>query len=252
MRSVRVIPVLLLRNNGLVKTVKFKDPVYIGDPINAIKIFNEKEVDELVFLDMEVTKNGGEPDYQLLQEFASEAFFPLAYGGGIHTLEQAKRIFRIGVEKIVLSSSAISDPKLVREIADFSGSSSVVVCIDVKKSLFGAHKIFPRNGQKLDNPDPFDMAKSMEQLGAGEIIVNSVDLDGTMLGYDYELIKKMKKVVGIPVVSLGGAGSLSDFKRAVESGASAVAAGSFFVFFGKLKGVLITYPSSRDLDATFE
>jgi cyclase len=252
MRSVRVIPALLLKNSGLVKTVKFKEPVYIGDPINAIKIFNEKEVDELVFLDMEITQKGREPDYKLLQEFASEAFFPLAYGGGVSTLDQAKRIFRIGVEKIVLSSAAISNPQLVREISDYSGSSSVVVCIDVKKSLFGAHKIFPRNGQKLENSDPFDMAKAMEDLGAGEIIVNSVDLDGTMAGYDYGLIGKMSEAVSIPVVALGGAGSLGDLKHAVESGASAVAAGSFFVFFGKLKGVLITYPSSSDLDSTFE
>lgn len=252
MRSVRVIPALLLKNNGLVKTVKFKNPVYIGDPINAIKIFNEKEVDELVFLDMEITRTGGEPDYKLLQEFASEAFFPLAYGGGISRLEQAKRIFRIGVEKIVLSSAAISNPELVKEIASHAGSSSVVVCIDVKKSVLGTHKIFNRNGEKLQNPNPFDMAKSMQELGAGEIIVNSVDLDGTMSGYDYELIRKMKDAVTIPVVALGGAGSLRDFKRAAESGASAVAAGSFFVFFGKLKGVLITYPSSRNLDSTFQ
>lgn len=252
MRSLRVIPVLLLKNNGLVKTVKFKNPVYVGDPINAIKIFNEKEVDELVFLDMEVTQKGGEPDYKLLQEFASEAFFPLAYGGGIRTLDQAKRIFRIGVEKIVLSSAAISNPSLVREIANYAGSSSVVICIDIKKTLFGAYNIFHRNGQKLENSNPFDMAKSMEGLGAGEIIVNSVDLDGTMSGYDCELIKKMSEVVSVPVVALGGAGSLNDLKLAAESGASAVAAGSFFVFFGKLKGVLITYPSTKDLDSAFD
>ena len=252
MRSLRVIPVLLLKNHGLVKTVKFKNPVYVGDPINAIKIFNEKEVDELVFLDMEVTQKGGEPDYKLLQEFASEAFFPLAYGGGIRTLDQAKRIFRIGVEKIVLSSAAISNPSLVREIANYAGSSSVVICIDIKKTLFGAYNIFHRNGQKLENSNPFDMAKSMEGLGAGEIIVNSVDLDGTMSGYDCELIKKMSEVVSVPVVALGGAGSLNDLKLAAESGASAVAAGSFFVFFGKLKGVLITYPSTKDLDSAFD
>jgi len=252
MRSTRVIPALLLKNNGLVKTVKFKDPVYIGDPINAIKIFNEKEVDELCFLDMEITQKRGEPDYKLLREFASEAFFPLAYGGGIRTLEQAKRVFRIGVEKIVLSSAAISNPKLVREIAEYSGSSSVVICIDIKKTLFGSHKIFPRDGQQLDISDPFEFAKTMQELGAGEILINSVDLDGTMRGYDYELIRKMSEAVSIPVVALGGAGSLGDLKRAAENGASGVAAGSFFVFFGKLKGVLITYPLSSVLDSTFE
>ena len=252
MRSTRVIPALLLKNNGLVKTFKFKKPIYVGDPINAIKIFNEKEVDELVFLDIQASKLKREPDYDLLKEFASEAFFPLAYGGGINSVEQAKKIFRIGVEKIVLSSAAISNPKLISEISSYSGSSSVVVCLDIKKSFFGKYKIFNRINQKLVCKDPFDMAMMAEDLGAGEIIINSVDLDGDMNGYDYELIEKMRSKISIPIVALGGAGKLDHFKEAVKRGATAVAAGSFFVFFGKLKGVLITYPTSHDLDNLFK
>ncbi len=251
MRTVRVIPSLLLKAGGLVKTKKFKNPVYIGDPINAIKIFNEKEIDELVFLNIEATQNNIEPDYQLIEEFASEAFFPMAYGGGIKSLAQAKRILRIGIEKIILSTAALETPNLITEIADYAGSSSVVVCLDVKKNILGQHTVFSHAGLKLDNTDVVSVAKNIERLKAGEIILHAIDKEGMQTGYDIDLLTKVAKEVRIPIVALGGANGLQDFNEAVKAGASAVSAGSYFVFYGKHQAVLLTYPMEAELEHIF-
>lgn len=248
MRRTRVIPTLLMMAGGLVKTKKFTSPTYVGDPTNAIKIFNEKEIDELVFLDIAATREGKEPDYDLIEEFASEAFFPMAYGGGIKTLEQAKRILRIGVEKIVLGDSALRQPELITEIADFAGSSSVVVCLDCKKGTFGKSKVHSYTGFKSMETDAVKIAKAIQSFKAGEIILQAVDRDGMRRGYDIDLISRVCDEVDIPVVALGGANDLDDLARAHAAGASAVSAGSFFVFYGKHQAVLITYPNETELE----
>ncbi|WOD12589.1 AglZ/HisF2 family acetamidino modification protein [Pseudomonas sp. NyZ704] len=240
----RIIPCLLIQNRGLVKTVKFKSPVYVGDPVNAIKIFNEKEVDELVLLDIKASELGVEPDYELIAEVAGECFMPVCYGGGIRNLEQAKRIFSSGIEKISLNSAAIEEPNLIRRIADIYGSQSVVVSIDCKKSIFGKYSVMTRSGTKNMKLDPAEWAVTVEGAGAGEIFLNSIDRDGTMRGYDIDLVKAVTSVVSIPVIACGGAGSLQDLVEPIDlAGASAVAAGSLFVFHGKRKAVLINYPS---------
>ena len=248
MRRTRVIPTLLMTDGGLVKTKQFTDPTYVGDPTNAIKIFNEKEIDELVIIDITATIEGREPDYDLIEEFASEAFFPLAYGGGIKTLEQAKRILRIGVEKIVLGDAALRQPALISEIADFAGSSSVVVCLDCKKGTFGKSKTYSYTGLKGIETDAAEMARIIQSFKAGEIILQSVDCDGTRRGYDVDLISRVCKKVDIPVVALGGANSIDDLVKGHSAGASALSAGSFFIFYGKHQAVLITYPSEVELE----
>ena len=248
MRRTRVIPTLLMTDGGLVKTKKFADPTYVGDPTNAIKIFNEKEIDELVFLDITATRECREPDYDLIEEFASEAFFPLAYGGGITTLVQAKNILRIGVEKIVLGDAALRQPALITEIADFAGSSSVVVCLDCKKGTFGKSKIYSYTGHTGITTDVAEMAKKIQSFKAGEIILQAVDRDGTRSGYDIDLISRVSKEVDIPVVALGGANDIDDLAKAYFAGASALSAGSFFVFYGKHQAVLITYPNEVELE----
>lgn len=251
MRRQRVIPALLLSAGGLVKTREFKQPIYVGDPINAIRIFNDKEVDELVFLDISASKEGLEPNYDLIEEFASEAFFPLSYGGGISSLEQAKRILRIGIEKVVLGNTALDNPRLVQEIANFAGSSSVSVCIDVKKNFFGNDVVHSHASLKNFEKNPVYLAEVFQNLGAGEIILQSVDRDGRRTGYDLSLISKVVQKVDIPLVALGGANGLSDFYTAVEAGASAVSAGSYFIFFGKHQAVLITYPDQEEITELF-
>ena len=248
MRRTRVIPTLLLQDNGLVKTEKFKNAKYVGDPINAIKIFNKKEIDELVFLDIQASRLNKEPDYELIKEFASEAFFPIAYGGGIKNIDQAKKILRIGIEKVVISSSALTNPKLITEIANYAGSSSVVICMDVKRTLFKGHKVVSKNINKSMPDDPAKLIKELVTRGAGEIILHSVDKEGTYTGYDLELITKMSKIVDVPLVALGGARGIDDFKMAVKHGASAVAAGNLFIYFGKHRAVLITYPNEIELE----
>lgn len=247
MRRTRVIPTLLMMEGGLVKTKKFASPTYVGDPTNAVKIFNEKEIDELAFLDIAATQKSKEPDYDLIEEFASEAFFPLAYGGGINTLEQAKRILRIGVEKIVLGDAALRRPELITEIADFAGSSSVVVCLDCKKGTFGKSKVHSYTGFKGMETDAVEMAKKLQSFKAGEIILQAVDRDGMRSGYDIDLISRVCGEVDIPVVALGGANDLDDLAKAHAAGASALSAGSFFIFYGKHQAVLITYPSETEL-----
>jgi cyclase len=253
MISYRVIPVLLLSEGGLVKSERFKKPTYVGDPINAIRIFNEKEVDELVFLDIDASKEGRGPDFRLLKKIASECFMPLGYGGGITSIDEVKRIFSIGIEKIILNSIVFDKPELVHSAAKEAGSQSVVVSIDYKKNMFGKNKVFSHAKKKTPLISIEDFAVKMEDLGAGEIILNSVDNDGLMNGYDIEMIASIANKVQIPVVACGGAGNLEHLNAAVNLGkASAVAAGSMFVFHGPHKAVLINYPNQEKLSKIFE
>lgn len=244
----RVIPCLLLKGGGLVKTVQFKDPRYVGDPINAVKIFNDKECHELVFLDITATDQKRRPRFELIADIASECFMPFAYGGGIRNLEDVREILRLGVEKVVINSYFIENPAFVTEAAEVFGSQSIVVSIDAKKNFWGKYEAYTNSGMVNTKLDPAELAVKAEKFGAGEIIINSVDRDGTMKGYDIDLIKKVAEAVTIPVVALGGAGSSEDFGRAVKEGkASAVAAGSLFVFFGKHRAVMINFPGDEEL-----
>jgi cyclase len=252
MRIKRIIPCLLLRNNGLVKTIKFKDSIYIGDPINAVKIFNEKEVDELIFLDIDATRNKREPSFDLIQNIASECFMPFAYGGGIQTLNQIEKIIKSGAEKIVINTQAFLQRSLIKEAVERFGSSTIVVSMDVKKGFFEGNAVYINGGTKNTGKKPVEYAREMENMGVGEIMINSIDRDGMMEGYDIELIKEISNAVKIPVIACGGAGKLSDFREAIENGgASAVAAGSFFVFHGKRRAVLITYPNYTEISNLF-
>lgn len=248
----RVIPCLLLKGEGLVKTYKFKDPKYIGDSINAIRIFNEKEVDELLVLDITASKEGRHPNYSLIERFASECFIPLAYGGGIKTVEQARQLFSIGVEKICLQTSAIDDPTLITKLSDQFGSQSVLVSLDIKRNLFGQPQLFSSKLSKNLSIDWTGFLKKVVKAGAGEIVLNTVDRDGTMQGMDLDLIELASKMISVPIIAVGGVGSLTDIKAAISAGASAVAAGAFFVFHGPLRGVLITYPGYKELEILFE
>jgi cyclase len=237
----RVIPVLLLDNKRLVKTVQFKKPVYVGDPINAVRIFNEKDVDELVLLDISASKENRKPDFNLLEDIVSEAFMPIGYGGGIKSLEDARTLFSLGIEKVILNSLLIENEKEVEKLVSDYGSQSVVACIDFKKNLFGKKNPFFKGLSKTLSGDVLDFAKKMQNIGVGEIIIQSVDKDGTGTGYDLELLNLISKSVSVPVVIAGGAASGTDFKLALENGASAAAAGSMFVFNGKHRAVLISY-----------
>ena len=249
----RVIPCLLLKNNGLVKTIQFKDPKYLGDPINIVRIFNDKVVDELVFLDITATNENRPPSFDLLGKITSECFMPLGYGGGIRSMEDIRKLLQIGLEKIILNTASVENPGLIREAADYAGSSSVVVSMDVKESPDGKYEILTRGGKKKTGLDPFRQVVEVEKLGAGEILINSIDRDGTMKGYDIELIRRTAGAVNIPVVACGGAGKLQDLADVIRlGGASAAAAGSLFVFQGPLRGVLINYPSSKELNSLLE
>ncbi|MBT5551894.1 MAG: imidazole glycerol phosphate synthase subunit HisF [Nitrospina sp.] len=248
MLNSRVIPCLLLQNEGLIKTLKFAKPKYIGDPINAIRIFNDKEVDELIVLDIDASKDERDPNFTLIEKFASECFMPLCYGGGIRSVQQAQQLFALGIEKICLQTAALDDPKIITEIANRFGRQSVVASVDIKKNLLGEHQIYRSvDGKKVKQP----WLQCLQQLvnaGAGEVIVNSVDRDGTMAGMDLELIGEAASAVTVPLIAMGGAGSLSDMKSAINAGASAVSAGAFFVFQGPHRAVLITYPDYRELE----
>jgi cyclase len=244
----RVIPCLLLKNKGLVKTVKFKNPTYIGDPMNAIKIFNDLEADELVFLDITATNENRLLSLDLVERIAEEAFMPFAVGGGIKNLDEIKQILKTGAEKVIINTSSVTNPNLIREASDNFGNQSIIISIDVKKDIWKKNKVYINSGKRNTQLDPVEHAKKMEQLGAGEIIINSIDKDGTMAGYDIDLIGKVSESVQVPVVALGGAGSLNDFKEAIVNGhASAVAAGSMFVFHGPRRAVLINYPEKEDI-----
>lgn len=249
MLKTRVIPCLLLRNAGLVKTVKFKDPKYVGDPINAVKIFNEKEVDELVFLDITASSENKRPPFKVIEDIASECFMPLAYGGGIRSIEDIRSIFSLGVEKVVINSYAAERPEFIREAADIFGSQSIVVSIDVRRNLFGKYSVCTRSGTHNTGLEPAEYARKMVELGAGELMVYSIDRDGSQSGYEIELIKRVSNAVSVPVIACGGAGSVEHFREAVQDGgASAVAAGSMFVFHGKHRAVLINFPTQSQLE----
>jgi len=252
MLTTRVIPCLLLRNQGLVKTVKFRDPKYVGDPINAVKIFNDKEVDELLFLDITATVERKAPPMKVIAEIASECFMPLAYGGGIRSMEDVRQIFTVGVEKVCVNTHAVEDPEFIRQAADIFGSQSIVVSIDVKKSLFGKHEVHTHGGTRNTKLDPVEHAVRMEQLGAGELFLNSIDRDGTQQGFDIDLLRRVAAAVRIPVIACGGAGTVDHLRQAVkDGGASAVSAGSMFVFHGKHRAVLISYPGQDELKQAF-
>lgn len=245
----RVIPCLLIQNGKLVKTVNFKNPRYIGDPINAVKIFNDKEVDELIVLDITASLNGYEPNIDFIRDFASEAFMPFAYGGGVNSLKIAASLFRAGVEKVVVNSAAAKSPDLIKELSNHFGSQSIVVSIDAKKNLFGNYELFSHSATVRCKKPLIDFLQEIEMAGAGEIVVGSIDRDGTMEGYDNKLIKLVSDNVKIPVIAVGGAGKIEHFNTAFKTGgASAVAAGSFFIYHGKHKAVLISYPEREIID----
>jgi cyclase len=244
----RVIPCLLLHNGGLVKTRKFANPKYVGDPINAIRIFNEKEVDELVVLDISASKEKREPNYELIEQLAGECFMPLCYGGGIQTIEQARTLFGLGLEKIAVQSAALENLSLLTKIADQFGSQSVVISVDIKKNWRGMHGLFGAASGKASSRSWQDFIRQAVEAGAGEIMLNAVDRDGLMQGMDIELIKEASSIVPVPLIAVGGVGCLADIKAAVGAGASAVAAGAFFVYQGPHRAVLITYPNYQELE----
>lgn len=248
----RIIPCLLIKEEGLVKTEKFENPTYIGDPVNTVKLFNDKEADELILLDIDATKNDLEPNYKLISQIANECRMPLCYGGGIKTLEQAKKIIGLGVEKLAISSAALSDHKIIHSIANEVGSQSVSVVLDLKKKLFGEYEVFTHNGTKRLKKNPFDLIPEIESMGAGEIIINSIDNDGKMKGYDLNLAKKIRKTTNIQLSILGGAGNLDDIRALIkECGIIGAIAGSLFIFKGRFKAVLINYPSATDKQDLF-
>jgi cyclase len=249
----RVIPCLLLRDNGLVKTAKFKDPKYVGDPINAVKIFNDKEVDELIFLDITASREGRRPNFKLISDLASECFMPFAYGGGITTLDEVRELFQIGVEKIVINTSARRDPGFVRKAVELFGGQSIVVSLDVKRNLFGKYELFAHNQGTTLKQDVFTFLREMQSAGAGEIFLTSVDRDGTAKGYDLDLVRRVTSAVTVPVIAAGGAGTVQDIRTVIhEGGASAAAAGSLFVFHGVHRAVLITYLSPDELNTVIQ
>jgi cyclase len=250
MLKTRVIPTLLLRGAGLVKTTAFRNPVYVGDPINAIRIFNDKEVDELVLLDITASRSNKGPAFSTIENIASECFMPVAYGGGISTVDEIRRILSAGIEKVVINTAALANPGLVREAVREFGSQAIVVSIDVKRKWLGRYEVYGDGGSRATGQEPVPYARQMQDLGAGEILLTAIDRDGTMKGYDIELIAKVAAAVGIPVIASGGAGAIADFGLAAkQGGAAAVAAGAMFVFQGPHRAVLITYPSQAALSA---
>ncbi len=249
----RIIPCLLVHNKGLVKTVKFKDPKYLGDPINAVRIFNEKEVDELMVIDIDATVEQHGPDYKMIEHLAAECRMPLCYGGGIKNLEQAQKIFSLGVEKIALSSVAIENPSIIKSMSEKVGNQSVVVVLDVKKkNCSSEYELYIHNGTISTGKNPVNFAIEMQELGAGEIVINSIDQDGIMKGYDLNIINQIRNVISIPLTVMGGAGSLDDVRTVIKQyGIIGVAAGSMFVFKGKFRAVLINYPSHIEKASLF-
>lgn len=245
MRRVRVIPTLLMQDGGLVKSIRFKNHKYVGDPINAVKIFNEKGADEIVLLDRSASTLG--PNIHKIRDIASEAFMPMGYGGGITSLDQIRQLILGGVEKVILNTIAYKQPSLITEGAKYVGSQSIVVAIDVKENWLNKYNVYINNGSKNTGLDPLHYARMAELAGAGELLLTSMDRDGTFEGYDYELINAVSKAVSIPVVASGGANSLFNFQEAIRNGASAVAAGSLFVFQLPHRAVLISYPSETEL-----
>ncbi|HLW23997.1 MAG TPA: AglZ/HisF2 family acetamidino modification protein [Steroidobacteraceae bacterium] len=243
----RLIPCLQVADGSLCKTRRFKNPIYLGDPINAVRIFNDLDCDELIVVDIRATIEGREPDYGLIEEFASEAFMPLAYGGGIDSIEQIRRILSIGIEKVVIGSAALEGP-LISEAAAVFGSQSIVVAIDARKTLFGRREVYVRSGTQGTGLDPCAYAADLEQRGAGELFVQSIDLESTRAGYDLDLMTRVSRAVRIPVIACGGAGTLEDIRRLMHStGVAAAAAGTMFVLHGKHNAPLISYPRSAEI-----
>ncbi|NLW77591.1 MAG: imidazole glycerol phosphate synthase subunit HisF [Methanomicrobiales archaeon] len=256
----RIIPALLLKDKGLVKTTGFSNPKYIGDPVNAVRIFNEKEADELVFLDIEISRESGNPEekkfkkieYELIQQISEECLMPLSYGGGIQSIEQITRLFRIGIEKVIINTQAYEEPGFIREASKKFGSQSIIVAIDAKKIETGRYHLFTHGGTRDTRVEVSSYAKQMEEEGAGEILVNSIDQDGEMRGYEIDLIKRVTNAVSIPVIACGGAGCLTHmYDTYVKGNVAALAAGSLFVYHGKFRAVLINYPSRKMLEETF-
>lgn len=255
MRRIRVIPTLLMAQSrgGLVKGRRFRDHVYIGDPINAVKVFNDKGVDEIAILDIEATREKRAPDQAWIEEVCGEAFMPLAYGGGIASVDQAKEILRRGAEKVIVNASALRSLDFVREVAHRVGSQSVVVSIDVKRTLLSGQRVFAQCGTRDTGLDPIDFAVRAAAAGAGEILLTSIDREGSLGGYDIDLLRRATSAVPVPIIASGGAGTVDHLVAAVrDGGASAVAAGSMFVFMGPRRGVLINYPSPAELERLFQ
>ena len=248
MLRTRVIPCLLLRRGGLVKTIKFNQSTYIGDPINAVKIFNDKEVDELIFLDIDASKKGSSPDFSLIGDLASECFMPFAYGGGVSSLEHIEKILTLGVEKIVINTALLKSPDFVREACRVYGSSTIIASIDVNRNFFGKTRVYDHTKKKNLEFGPIEYAKRIESYGIGEIFVNVVYKDGTFSGYDEILLNEISNAVSVPVIACGGASSISDFGSLIKnSSVSGVAAGSLFVYQGPHRAVLISYPPMDEL-----
>lgn len=249
----RIMPVLLMQGDGLLyKTRKFKEPKYVGDPRIAVKIFNDKGADEVVLLDIKATAEHRAPNFSLIEEIASEAFMPMAYGGGITCFEHAKTLFTLGIEKVVLNSIVFEKPDLIKQIADFSGIQSIVVSIDAKKDVWGRWRVFSHGGRKKHNIDPVVLAQSVEALGAGEVMINAIDRDGTFQGYDMELCRLLAHATSVPVIACGGAGQIQDCIDVVKNtGVSAASAGSIFVFQGPHRAVLIKFPNDQELKSLF-
>jgi len=256
----RIIPCLLLKEKALVKTIQFKEPRYIGDPINAVRIFNDKEADELIFLDIMASRGGGflglrrqaPIAFELIAKISRECMMPLSYGGGITTTEEIKKLFTIGVEKVIINTQAIEKPEFIREASEIYGNQSIIVSIDAKKNPLGKYDVCIRGGTISMGKDPEQFARDMEAMGAGELMINSIDQDGMMTGYDIELIKTISDAVSVPVIACGGAGRIEDLFDAYENGhASAMAVGSMFVFHGRKRAVLINYPTRSELETAF-
>ena len=249
----RIIPVLLLKDKGLVKTTRFKNPRYIGDPINAVRIFNDLEADELVFVDITASRENRCVSLDLVRQIGDEAFMPFAVGGGITGLDQMERLFKAGAEKVVINTGAVANPNLIKDAARYFGTQSIIVSIDVKQNLFKRQAVYIRDGRKRIRLDPVVWARQAADLGAGEIMVNAMDRDGLMKGYELDLVRRVSDAVAIPVIACGGAGSLEDFKQGFDAGnAHALAAGSLFVYHGPRKAVLVNYPSKEDVSKLFD
>lgn len=246
----RVTPCLLVQNRGLVKTVRFGEPKYVGDPLNAVRIFNEKEVDELIVLDIDASVQGREPDYDLIRNLASESRMPLCYGGGVTTVDQVERLVELGVEKVALSSVVTTKPDVVPRMTEAVGSQSIVVVLDVKRAGAGEYRTWIHNGTRPTGQNAIEAAQRIAALGVGEIVINSIDHDGTMAGYDLPLISAIWERTTVPITALGGAGSLDDIRALFRKfGIIGAAAGSLFVFKGTYRAVLINYPRRADKDA---
>ena len=247
MLTTRIIPTLLLKNRGFYKGIKFKKHQYVGDPINTIRIFNDKEVDELVIFDVEASKDNKQIDFEYLKEIVSEAFMPVGYGGGVKSVEDAKKLFSIGIEKVILNTNAVLNPDLIRQLVDIFGSQSILFSLDYKKTLFSGYKVFIKSGTKKTKFDLLEIAKQMQELGVGEIILNDIEKDGTFSGYNLDIIKRISSKLNIPIIASGGARNLNDFKLAKEAGTHACAGGGMFVYHMPHRAVVISYPKYENI-----